>query len=87
MALDIAAGILVAGIISGMFSLGAWMFAQGLDEGIRALTKEERFWLLVPYRPPSRSSPIAFLLSETSSAWPSHSSWLLCCIEIERTIP
>ena len=37
MALDIAAGILIAGIISGIFSLGAWMFAQGLDEGIRSL--------------------------------------------------
>jgi hypothetical protein len=37
MALDIAAGILIAGMISGIFSLGVWMFAEGLDADSRGL--------------------------------------------------
>ena len=38
MALDIAAGILIAGIISGVFWLGVWMFGHGLEDDNRGFS-------------------------------------------------
>jgi hypothetical protein len=32
MVLDVAAGVLIAGIIAGVFSIGAWMFLEGFPD-------------------------------------------------------